>query len=386
MKRNNINILIASLALFATLTFFTGLIYINNQEKPERYIDNGPILIVDRPTIPKKYIDLPSYNPIKKEIEVEDEKVVVVEKTKDKVKSIAKKPEKITLSDLSNYKQTLNLAAELDYTENSWQKYLEVIMNNVVSNKDSQKAVNEATKQIENAQTLLETKEAYNLRVRKDFAIEDINCYINIDDYTFNGRQALDVINQCSNSIEQAETISLIDETLNSSKAKLDQIMSDQAILARLKDVAKQDLDNYKNSNLYRLNLTTFNELIRDGKNAIDNSLTKEAIDNSLNAAKSKLDSLKTDNQIVAENYRPPAKSELTIAKETALNAIMTYKDEADYTKNLADLQSAISNAKALIDSSTTIELVDAALINAKGIIESILSDENEIELAFKNN
>lgn len=98
-----------------------------------------------------------------------------------------------------------------------------------------------------------------------------------------------------------------IQRILLSAKDTLDNRMSlyDSANLVSVKTKARKELDNYKDPKNYRK--TQKKELenaIANGKKAINNAKTKEAIAQALKAAKAKIDKIKTDAQLKKEENK----------------------------------------------------------------------------------
>ena len=133
--------------------------------------------------------------------------------------------------------------------------------------------------------------------------------------------------------------------------------------LADAKTSAKADLDTLlteKNQNDYdAADWTTLTQAITDGKTAIDNATTAEAITTAKNNAVDAVNAVKTKAQKALENAKTTAKNDL--------DTLLDGKTEADYdAADWTTLTQAIADGKTAIDNATTIDDVATAKSNAE--------------------
>ena len=135
------------------------------------------------------------------------------------------------------------------------------------------------------------------------------------------------------------------------------------------KQVAKNALANYVNADDYReAQKTELSLAITTGNNAIDVATDIAAVNTALANAKAVIDEIKTDAEFTAE--------ELVAAKTAAKTSLESYKNANDYREaQKIELQSAITNGKNAIDNATDKAGVEAALANAKSAIDAIETD-----------
>ena len=138
------------------------------------------------------------------------------------------------------------------------------------------------------------------------------------------------------------------------------------AELADAKAAAKEALAKYKNADDYRpAQKTELETAISDGNDNIDTAANIDAVNTALENAKATVDAIKTDAQLTAE--------ELADAKEAAKESLASYKNANDYLDaQRRDLEDAIDAGNVAIDEATDIDAVNAALENAKALIDEI--------------
>ena len=145
------------------------------------------------------------------------------------------------------------------------------------------------------------------------------------------------------------------------------------AELAQAKTDAKDALDNYKSADDYRADeQVDLANTIADGKQAIDAATTVAEVNTALANAKAAIDAIKTDAQLTAEE----AAAALAQAKADAKDALDNYKSADDYRADeQVDLANAIADGKQAIDAAADAEAVATALANAKAAIDAIKTD-----------
>lgn len=174
-------------------------------------------------------------------------------------------------------------------------------------------------------------------------------------------------------AIDNATDVSSVSIALANAKASIDKIKTNAEFVAEellaAKNTAKAELDVYVNATDYRTEQqTTLATAIADGKTAIDASADVAAVNTALANAKAIIDEIKTNAELTAE--------ELATAKVDAKAALDSYVSADDYrTEQQTALASAISNGKITIDAATDITAVNTALENAKAVIDEIKTD-----------
>ena len=145
------------------------------------------------------------------------------------------------------------------------------------------------------------------------------------------------------------------------------------AELAQAKTDAKDALDNYKSADDYRADeQVDLANTIADGKQAIDAATTVAEVNTALANAKAAIDAIKTDAQLTAEE----AAAALAQAKADAKDALDNYKSADDYRADeQVDLANTIADGKQAIDAAADAEAVATALANAKAAIDAIKTD-----------
>ena len=143
--------------------------------------------------------------------------------------------------------------------------------------------------------------------------------------------------------------------------------------LATAKTNAKASLETYVNAEDYRqAQQTELATAIANGKTAIDNATDVAGVETALANAKSVIDEIKTDAELTAEETAQA----LANAKTTAKASLETYVNAEDYRQaQQEELATAIANGKTAIDNATDVAGVETALANAKTVIDNIETD-----------
>ena len=203
--------------------------------------------------------------------------------------------------------------------------------------------------------------------------IAELEGYVPEDDYSASGWQNV------QSAIEAGKTAILaatdndgVDAALDAAKAAIDEIPDLEAELAALNEVkasAKTELAAYKNADNYReAQRTELNEAIAEGNTAIDNAADANAVNEALAAAKEKIDAIKTDAELTAE--------ELAQAKASAKTELAAYKNADNYREaQRTELNEAITEGNTAIDNAADASAVNEALAAAKTKIDAIKTD-----------
>lgn len=212
---------------------------------------------------------------------------------------------------------------------------------------------------------------AEELATAKTNAKAELDSYANANDYRADQQALLaSAIANGKVAIDGAADISAVSTALANAKAAIDEIKTDAELtaeeLAVAKIEAKSALDTYVDLNDYRTEQqSAIATAIANGKIAIDAATTKAGVTSALDSAKLAIDAIKTDSEMTAD--------ELANAKQTAKNALATYANAEDYREaQKTELSSAITNGNNAIDAAADITSVNTALENAKAVIDSI--------------
>ena len=142
-----------------------------------------------------------------------------------------------------------------------------------------------------------------------------------------------------------------------------------QKALDNAKTSAKADLDTLlgtkTESDYDEADWTTLTQAITDGKTAIDNATTTEAVTTAKNNAVEAVNAVKTKAQKALDNAKTSAKADLDTLLGTKTESDY---DEADWTT----LTQAITDGKTAIDNATTIEAVTTAKNNAVDAVNAV--------------
>ena len=201
-----------------------------------------------------------------------------------------------------------------------------------------------------------------------------LDTYVSVGDYRTEQQSTLaTAISNGKSAIDAATDITAVSTALANAKAVIDEIKTDAELtaeeLAAAKTEAKATLDAYVNINDYRTEQqTAIADAIANGKNAIDAATTKAGVTSALDSAKLSIDAIKTDSEMTAE--------ELASAKQVAKNALAAYANADDYREaQKTELSLAITTGNNAIDVATDIAAVNTALANAKAVIDEIKTD-----------
>ncbi len=150
--------------------------------------------------------------------------------------------------------------------------------------------------------------------------------------------------------------------------------------LAKAKTAAKSELETYVDKTKYREEQQTELAAAIEAANiAIDNATDIEGIAEALTAAKTAINTIKTDADLKAEEDQAAAQAAakaLAEAKTAAKKEIAAYKKASDYREaQQAELTAAIDAANTAIDAAATVEAVQKAVADAKAAMGKIKTD-----------
>ena len=213
--------------------------------------------------------------------------------------------------------------------------------------------------------------EANELEEAKAAAKTALESYVNSENYRGTEKTLLETaIADGKTAIDAATTSADITSALNSAKALIDAIKTDAVLTAEelvaAKNTAKTVLEGYATAENYRdAQKAELATAIANGKSAIEAATDITAVSTALTTAKSAIDEIKTDAELMAE--------ELLSAKNTAKAELDIYVNATDYrAEQQTALATAIADGKAAIEASADITAVNISLANAKVIIDGI--------------
>ncbi|MBR3864230.1 MAG: InlB B-repeat-containing protein, partial [Clostridia bacterium] len=220
------------------------------------------------------------------------------------------------------------------------------------------------------------------LATAKTTAKASLETYVNAEDYRLAQKEELaTAIANGKTAIDNATDVAGVETALTNAKTVIDEIKTDAELtaeetaqaLATAKTTAKASLETYVNAGDYRLaekeELAT---AIANGKTAIDNATDVAGVETALANAKSVIDEIKTDAELTAEETAQA----LTNAKTTAKASLEIYVNAEDYRlAEQEELATEIANGKTAIDNATDVAGVETALASAKTVIDEIKTD-----------
>ena len=213
--------------------------------------------------------------------------------------------------------------------------------------------------------------EVTELEEAKVAAKTELESYVNAENYREAEKTLLETtITNGKTAIDAAITVTDVTASLNSAKILIDAIKTDATMTAEelvaVKNTAKTVLEGYVNADNYRdAQKAELATAIANGKTAIDNAIDITAVSTALSDAQKIIDTIKTNAQFTAE--------ELLAAKNTAKAELDVYANAANYrTEQQTVLATAIADGKVTIDASVDVAAVNTALANAKAVIDGI--------------
>ncbi len=245
------------------------------------------------------------------------------------------------------------------------------------------------------------------LAAAKTAAKGELDSYKNPADYRDAQKAELTAaINTGKAAIDSAADIDAVNSAMAAAKAAIDKIKTNAQLtaeeLAAAKITAKNELDSYKNASDYRdAQKTELADAITAGKTAIDNAADIDAVDSALATAKTELDKIKTNAQLIAEEEKAvvnkiKSSTEKTISIElgessglskTVLQAIKDSGKEVTFVKkeNGRALYSWTFDGSELGDTDTIqdIDLNISFTTENKAAIDKLAGDKNSLYLSF---
>jgi len=208
-----------------------------------------------------------------------------------------------------------------------------------------------------------------SLNQAKQIGIEEISNYVDLSDYTETNKQTIqNIISNGVTSINNAKTIEEVNDVVTSVKLQIDAVPS---ILDTYKATKKEELQAYKADcmDLYREAQQQEILAIKNNAYTAINSATNEAaVDVIVLTAKNNINSVKTAEELYAE--------ELATLKEETITEIRRIYNNLDLSKyteeNVMKINNLVSSAQNQVRNASTKEEVNNVLENFKTELNAI--------------
>ncbi|MGN1262091.1 MAG: hypothetical protein ACI4UT_03425, partial [Candidatus Enteromonas sp.] len=176
-------------------------------------------------------------------------------------------------------------------------------------------------------------------------------------------------------AVGEATTLAGVATALEQAVATLDAIPTDaQLTLAEAKTAAKDEITRYVNLEDYRdEQMAEVTAIINETKAAIDAATDADAIAAAVAAGKAKIDLIKTDAELTAEEALNAAKE----AAKAELDAYVNLDDYRDVEKSA--IQTVIAEGKAAIDAATDADAIATIVADTKTRIDCYKTDADHV-------
>lgn len=218
------------------------------------------------------------------------------------------------------------------------------------------------------------TQSAPSLEETKQEAIDFLNSYVSLDNYSPANQGVIQAIfDEYIERINNATSVDEVDWLLNSAIGEIDGVPT---LLDEYKSLAKEELTAYKSPSIYRdAEKAELNTILNNAFSRIDACTDRDSIDYIVVTTKQEIDALKTAAEYEAE--------ELASAKRLAKTEIETYIGlvELDrYTdENAAKIQQLALKARSDVDSATSIDEVRNIVASFKEDIKNVSTKDGSV-------
>ena len=241
-----------------------------------------------------------------------------------------------------------------------------------------------AKAKIDSIETKIE-KDAALIAQAKINAKDEINNYItDLSDYRDSEKQTINSIKaNASSRIDGCTNLDDLNNLIIQLKKELDDVKTNEELIIEELNLAKNtailELDNYvRLDDYYVEEKEIINKIIKEAKTLINNSKNIDEIDPIVSNAKIQIDNVKTKDVIYLEK--------LTQAKSYAKGEIDSYKSNEEYFDSELTLITSLKNeAKSSIDSSDSIQKIEALINKLKAEIDSIPTKKAIEKLHFED-
>lgn len=240
-------------------------------------------------------------------------------------------------------------------------------------------AVNSALQKATDAMAAVKS-DATLLKEEQAKAIDELNREFEsykVTDYNQNYKDIQNLYNQGMSAIEGAETVEDVQTALRTAVYGMKAVKSDAVLLAEAKAAAtkavQEAFDGYKAQDYNADNWESLENFKEDGIKAIENASRISDVEKFRDEAIANMATVKTNAQILAE-----AKE---LAK-TELKAAFDKYNQADYTQNWSALEKAYNDGVAAIDKAELPSQVTSAKEAAVNAMAAVQADATEVKNA----
>ena len=240
-------------------------------------------------------------------------------------------------------------------------------------------AVNSALQKATDAMAAVKS-DATLLKEERAKAIDELNREFEsykVTDYNQNYKDIQNLYNQGMSAIEGAETVEDVQTALRTAVYGMKAVKSDAVLLAEAKAAAtkavQEAFDGYKAQDYNADNWESLENFKEDGIKAIANASRISDVEKFRDEAIANMAAIKTNAQILAE-----AKE---LAK-TELKAAFDKYNQADYTQNWSALEKAYNDGVAAIDKAELPSQVTSAKEAAVNAMAAVQADATEVKNA----
>lgn len=240
-------------------------------------------------------------------------------------------------------------------------------------------AVNSALQKATDAMAAVKS-DATLLKEEQAKAIDELNREFEsykVTDYNQNYKDIQNLYNQGMSAIEGAETVEDVQTALRTAVYGMKAVKSDAVLLAEAKAAAtkavQEAFDGYKAQDYNADNWESLENFKEDGIKAIENASRISDVEKFRDEAIANMATVKTNAQILDE-----AK---TLAK-TELKAAFDKYNQADYTQNWSALEKAYNDGVAAIDKAELPSQVTSAKEAAVNAMAAVQADATEVKNA----
>ena len=240
-------------------------------------------------------------------------------------------------------------------------------------------AVNSALQKATDAMAAVKS-DATLLKEEQAKAIDELNREFEsykVTDYNQNYKDIQNLYNQGMSAIEGAETVEDVQTALRTAVYGMKAVKSDAVLLAEAKAAAtkavQEAFDGYKAQDYNADNWESLENFKEDGIKAIENASRISDVEKFRDEAIANMAAIKTNAQILAE-----AKE---LAK-TELKAAFDKYNQADYTQNWSALEKAYNDGVAAIDKAELPSQVTSAKEAAVNAMAAVQADATEVKNA----
>ncbi len=220
----------------------------------------------------------------------------------------------------------------------------------------------------------------------KQKAIDELNGYLNPEEYSYNADTLENAITEGENAINAATTLEDVQTALDNAKAQLDSIPSDAKILAEAKSNA---INEWQEEWIEKANSGTFDfealeAMLNKWCDTIKESETVEAVKQALSDAKAELATVKSEEEEKA------LKEAISNTHNTFVQEFMDKMNNGSFSdESMEKAEEVLKKWINVIDNAESIEATEQAHKDAKAELDAIQEDlvhnVEELKKALEN-